>query len=255
MSVKVNYKGDEILSADTDISKTLKTLGKYCEDDFEIVNTQDGGEDIENAVAFTINENNQIIGATLYGPVIFKEVKTSNVSVAKPIKRFADTNVFYGTASLTSVPSADTLEYISAKCFGGCTGLTDVSLPEWTDGGTTAQFIYCSNLRNLYAPKLTKLGYSYSGYAFQGCTSLETIQLGSVGHSFTFLHVGTFDGDEQFGLTITIYTKSNYVDEILTNTRASAINAVIIIKASESTVYNGVAYSAGDTIITDTPSA
>lgn len=43
MSVKVKYKGNEILSINTDTSKKLKTSGKYCEGDIEITNTQDGG--------------------------------------------------------------------------------------------------------------------------------------------------------------------------------------------------------------------
>lgn len=54
MSVKVNYKGEEILSADTDVTKTLKTSGKYCEDDIEIVNTQDGGGQEGKTKTFTI---------------------------------------------------------------------------------------------------------------------------------------------------------------------------------------------------------
>lgn len=43
MSVEIKYKGNTIASANTDTTKTLKTSGKYCEDDIEIVNTQDGG--------------------------------------------------------------------------------------------------------------------------------------------------------------------------------------------------------------------
>lgn len=43
MSVSIKYKGAEIASANTDITKTLKTSGKYCEADIEVVNTQDGG--------------------------------------------------------------------------------------------------------------------------------------------------------------------------------------------------------------------
>lgn len=41
MSVKVNYKGSEILSLSTDITKKLTTSGEYCEDDIELVNSQD----------------------------------------------------------------------------------------------------------------------------------------------------------------------------------------------------------------------
>lgn len=56
MSVKVNYKGEEILSVNTDITKTLKTSGKYCEGDIEVVNTQDGG--ITPTGSVTLTEEN-----------------------------------------------------------------------------------------------------------------------------------------------------------------------------------------------------
>lgn len=50
MSVKVNYKGSEILSLSTDSTKKLTTSGEYCEDDFTIVNTQDGAGGSTSAV-------------------------------------------------------------------------------------------------------------------------------------------------------------------------------------------------------------
>lgn len=55
MSVKVNYKGEEILSVNTDTTKTLKTSGKYCEGDIEIINTQDGGITPSGSQTFTQN--------------------------------------------------------------------------------------------------------------------------------------------------------------------------------------------------------
>lgn len=52
MSVKVTYKGSEILSSNTDETKTLKTGGKYCEADIVVQNTQDGGDPYEVMNAF-----------------------------------------------------------------------------------------------------------------------------------------------------------------------------------------------------------
>lgn len=43
MSVTIKYKGNTIASASTDMTKTIKTSGKYCEADIEVINTQDGG--------------------------------------------------------------------------------------------------------------------------------------------------------------------------------------------------------------------
>lgn len=42
MSVKVKYKGEEILSLNTDGEEALATQGQYCEADIIIENTQDG---------------------------------------------------------------------------------------------------------------------------------------------------------------------------------------------------------------------
>ena len=47
MSVKVTYKGSEILNSAVDETKTLKTGGKYCEADIIVQNTQDGGDPYE----------------------------------------------------------------------------------------------------------------------------------------------------------------------------------------------------------------
>ena len=42
MSATIKYKGNTIASITTDSSKTLKTSGKYCEDDIIVENTKDG---------------------------------------------------------------------------------------------------------------------------------------------------------------------------------------------------------------------
>lgn len=47
MSVEIKYKGNTIASASTDTTKTLKTSGKYCEADIEVINTPDGGGGID----------------------------------------------------------------------------------------------------------------------------------------------------------------------------------------------------------------
>lgn len=43
MSVSIKYKGEEIASASTEVTKTIKTAGKYCEADIVVENVQDGG--------------------------------------------------------------------------------------------------------------------------------------------------------------------------------------------------------------------
>lgn len=55
MSVTIKYKGNTIASASTDTTKTIKTSGKYCEDDIEVINTQDGGITPSGSQTFTEN--------------------------------------------------------------------------------------------------------------------------------------------------------------------------------------------------------
>lgn len=55
MSVEIKYIGSTIARADTNITKTLKTAGKYCEADIEITNTQDGGINPTGSIDITEN--------------------------------------------------------------------------------------------------------------------------------------------------------------------------------------------------------
>ena len=43
MSVNIKYKGSTIANITENVTKTLKTSGKYCEANIVVVNTQDGG--------------------------------------------------------------------------------------------------------------------------------------------------------------------------------------------------------------------
>lgn len=117
----------------------------------------------------------------------------------------------------------------------------------------------CTALKTLTMPNLSQIknaaGNNTGVAPFSGCTALENIEIGSVGHTITLVHQTAFYGCTQSGLTITVFTTSNYVDIILANLRNRATNATIIIKASEATTYNGTSYAAGDTILTSEVSA
>lgn len=71
MSVSIKYKGAEIASADTEVTKTIKTSGKYCEADIIVENTPDGGADpVINP--FSVTENGTYTapsGVDGYSPV------------------------------------------------------------------------------------------------------------------------------------------------------------------------------------------
>ena len=56
MSVSIKYKGTEIASASTEVTKTIKTAGKYCEADILVENTPDGGDSpVINPLSVTAN--------------------------------------------------------------------------------------------------------------------------------------------------------------------------------------------------------
>ena len=56
MSVSIKYKGAEIASANTEVTKTIKTAGKYCEADILVENTPDGGDaPVINPLSVTAN--------------------------------------------------------------------------------------------------------------------------------------------------------------------------------------------------------
>lgn len=56
MSVSIKYKGNIIASASTEVTKTIKTAGKYCEADILVENTPDGGDTpVINSLSVTAN--------------------------------------------------------------------------------------------------------------------------------------------------------------------------------------------------------
>lgn len=132
-------------------------------------------------------------------------------------------------------------------------GMTDYSFPnavfpkQSPAGGRI--FNYCNGLKNIFLPKAS--GQFLGGYfIIQNCPALESVQMGSVGHAVTAIGTYAFQNCTQTGLTITIYSIGGSVDQIVRAIRYYATNAVIIIKASEATTYNGTSYAAGDTILT-----
>lgn len=53
MSVKVKYKGEQILSLNTNTEKALATEGQYCEADIVVENVQDGGITPSGSITLT----------------------------------------------------------------------------------------------------------------------------------------------------------------------------------------------------------
>lgn len=87
--------------------------------------------------------------------------------------------------SRLSTFSANKLKYITGSEVSGC-----------------GAFCNCTRLTSIDLPSIE----SITNYQFNGCTGLESVQLGSVGHPVTSLGAYTFNGCTQSGLTITVYT-------------------------------------------------
>lgn len=85
--------------------------------------------------------------------------------------------------------------------------------------------------------------------------NLQTVLFGSVGHPVTMFANNLFliSGSYAFDITCTIYTDGAYADTAIANARNKLLDATIIIKAAVDTTYGGNIYSAGETIITSTP--
>lgn len=152
---------------------------------------------------------------------------------------YACGNLVFSAGQLDSVISIDANALSSNAS-------TELTLPSLTSVGQYA-FISMTNLATVSLPKLTNCNV---GGFLRGCTTLQTVQLGSMGYAVTAVHNLAFMNDTQTGLIITVYTTGDRADTIVTNIRNSATNATIVIKAAEATTYNGTSYAAGDTILT-----
>lgn len=150
------------------------------------------------------------------------------------------------------------LTTIDKYAFVGC-GFTKLSFPETLTGRLSDNvFLNATKLKEVVLPGITSLdtGGGSSNGQFNGCTALEHVQIGSVGHGVTFVETWNFRNCTQTTLTITLYTTGDLVDGHLTKLRDTsygATGATIIFKASEATTYNGNSYAAGATILTSTP--
>lgn len=159
-------------------------------------------------------------------------------------------NVFRKCTMLSGSVSLPTITKLSAEVFRECSGITAITAENATFAGESV-FMGCTALQTAHLPKCATLGTQ----AFYTDTALTDVQIGSVGSAVTSCVNTSFKSCTQTGLTITVYTNGTYADTLLANVRNGATNATIIIKASEDTTYNDVAYAAGETMITSTVEA
>ena len=153
---------------------------------------------------------------------------------------------------LTQLNGIEGVTVIEKLCLRN-TKMVEINLPNAVFGGLQTPFSENTALKRLYCPKLTG-GLTQGTYGFaDGCTALEEVVIGSIGHTVTNSNsINSFKNCTQSGLSITVFTNAANVDSLIASIRNGATNATIIIKAAEATTYNGTSYAAGDTIITST---
>ena len=263
MSVTVKYKGSAIAALTENGTKTLKTSGKYCEADIVVENTKDGGATITDGIVVKArNAGGFPTEADVYGDLYPYQFSYNGAyyhetigwrSLSKLTLKSGQTVLKEGCFAYLPLVQLNGLEGITTiekNCLIS-TKLVEINLPNAVFGNVITPFSGNNALKKLYCPKLT--GNLTAGtYEFAGnCTALEEAVLGSVEHTVTNNNsINSFKNCTQSGLSITVFTNAANVDSLLTNIRNGATNATIIIKAAETTTYNGTAYAAGETIIT-----
>jgi hypothetical protein len=127
-----------------------------------------------------------------------------------------------------------------------------VNLPKFVGytATDTATSLFRSN--SAYAPKVFKLpvctiipSYAWNSYVSTGLD----VTIGSIGHAVTGSRPQPFGSTSKASGTVTIYTKGDVLDSLITTVQQNAgANISFIYKAAEATTYNGTSYQAGDTI-------
>lgn len=266
MSVTVKYKGSAIAELTENGTKTLKTSGKYCEADIVVENTKDGGATITDGIVVKARDaDGYATEVDFYGTVVekyqfgqgsnntvgFMRLKKVNYKNAcTTIKEGAFANS--GKNSESPAPIPETLTEIEARAFRSSQYIS-AELPISLTGRLPDN-LFSENtvIKTIKAPGITSLdtlGGTGNGQ-FLKCTGLENCEIGSIGYGVTYCKTWNFKDCTQSGLSITVFTNAANVDKLLANIRNGAVNATIIIKAAETTTYNGATYAAGETIIT-----
>ena len=263
MSATIKYKGSTIAEITDNVTKTLKTSGKFCEADIVVENTKDAGAAITDGIVVKARDAGGFpTEADVYGDLYPYQFSYDGPyyhetigwrSLGKLTLKSGQTVLKEGCFAYLPLVQLNGLEGITAiekNCLLN-TKLVEINLPNAVFGNVWAPFSGNTALKKLYCPKLT--GNLTAGtYDFAAdCPALAEAVLGSVGHTVTNNNsINAFMHCTQSGLSITVFTNAANVDSLLASIRNGATNATIIIKAAESTTYNGTSYEAGATIIT-----
>lgn len=159
--------------------------------------------------------------------------------------------------ALGDVDLVSLAKYPEDGIFQNCGGITKLTVH--ADGNIHYNLCNkCSSLTDIVIDCSVAFtdGSTDSGYAALGRnTALVNCKIGDVGKPCKQTSLAMLSGCTNKNLVVEIYVAGANVDTAVSNIRNGATNATIIIKAAADTTYNGVAYAAGDTILTSTPEA
>ena len=215
--VTLRYTGSDILELSDSGSATLKTGGKYCEDDVtvEYVKPSGGGDPYEKLVA--VNNNT----AT--------SISNSDIATVRDY-------MFYGNSNLVSVSLPNATE-INGGAFYNCTRLSDVSFPNCISAKDNA-FFGCKALKKISDenfPKFTDIGkrtfrntgieyvvkpksiMGFGGVCFESCASLKAVDVLSWFYQYgnqnlLFQYCSSFDTFIIRGTTVNALGNVSYIN-------------------------------------------
>ena len=233
MSVTVKYKGSAIAELTENGTKTLKTSGKYCEADIVVENTKDGGTQVTDGIVVKArNADGEATEVDIYGEIIYPFTVGANVSSLYK---------WFGR-KVTKVNLMSDVVEIKAEAFA-YNALEEIHIPNTCSTFGTNLLRYNNNLKNVKCDGAINFTYQNGLYMFYGDKpTLQTVVLGSIGHSVTATQNDMFMGNYS-NLTLTIYTDASNANDVLSKFRNGAKQATIIIKDS----------TTGETLVTSTP--
>lgn len=178
--VTLSYKGSDILELSNSGSATLKTGGKYCEDDIgvEYVKPSGGSDQYEMLLAVNNNTETSISNGditTVRECMFYGDSELESVSL--PNATSIGYRAFYNCTNLASLnlPKCATL---NEESLGNCKALTKISddnFPLLTDLRIRV-FRSCTALTHFIKPK-TRMGFG--GVCFEYCSSLRVVDVDS----------------------------------------------------------------------------
>lgn len=177
MSVNIKYKNNSIAKLTDTGTKTLKTAGKYCEDDIIVENTKDGGGATEPFVEETYDSSGNLKTAILHGYPVVRSAMFQNcttligVLISDGVTSIGDYAFSY-CSSLTSMKIPDSVVSIGEWAFDSCGHLKKVTIGSGVKSIGSRAFSNCIYLTSMTIPaSVTSIGSRALAY----CTRLASV--------------------------------------------------------------------------------